>query len=227
MTIRSKLQQKAAIFLKTLSKNGLEAELEQQIEYGDRYQLRDQGAARGFFTIWYSPKKDSYKLTVNELSSSLKKKIQTCWQEGGQKAFSAQTPLKGLHMFVDGSHRKGVITWAWVAVRDENIVSKKAGHFIEKEYMAQANVAGEIQAVLEALSWVAAQGDTSVSVHYDYTGLRHWALGEWKARNPLTQRYAGYFKALNLKIEWVKVKGHSGHLYNEMADAMAGELSGQ
>ena len=46
---------------------------------------------------------------------------------------------------------------------------------------------------------------------------------EWKANLDMTKAYKSYIRECrkNMRINFVKVKGHSGDKYNDMADALA------
>ena len=65
-----------------------------------------------------------------------------------------------------------------------------------------------------------------LSIYYDYTGIREWVVGSWKAKKELTQKYRDYVRASGIKIHWVKVESHTGVKFNEMADEIARSLIG-
>ena len=50
-----------------------------------------------------------------------------------------------------------------------------------------------------------------------------WATGRWNTNNPLTTNYAKRMKEARkqLRIDFHKVKAHSGITYNDRADALA------
>ena len=54
-------------------------------------------------------------------------------------------------------------------------------------------------------------------------GIEMWATGGWKTNNPLTTNYAKRMKEVSkqLRIDFHKVKAHSGIAYNDRADALA------
>ena len=51
----------------------------------------------------------------------------------------------------------------------------------------------------------------------------------WKAKKPETQKYANYINRVRnekgLVINFIHVKGHSGDMFNEVADKLAGEAT--
>ena len=65
-----------------------------------------------------------------------------------------------------------------------------------------------------------------ITIYHDYMGIGKWACDEWKANLPLTKDYKEFIKESRKKIEikFVKVKGHSGNKYNEMADKLARDV---
>lgn len=85
------------------------------------------------------------------------------------------------------------------------------------------NVAGEIKGSEFAISYALEQGWPKISIYYDYSGIEKWATGEWKRNLPATQAYFVFcqnaFQQVN--VQFIKVKGHSGNTYNDMADALA------
>ena len=65
-------------------------------------------------------------------------------------------------------------------------------------------------------------------IYHDYEGIAKWCLGEWKANKEGTKAYKAFYDAVSrqIQITFVKVKGHSGDTYNEMADRLAKEALG-
>lgn len=111
--------------------------------------------------------------------------------------------------------------WAYLILQDSQELHRASGNDIPQDARQHRNVAGEIMAVIRALTWCQKQGIPAVTIYYDYQGLESWATGAWKANTPLTQAYAALFKELPIHITWVKVKGHSGEPYNDLVDEMA------
>ena len=65
-------------------------------------------------------------------------------------------------------------------------------------------------------------------IYHDYEGIAKWCLGEWKANKEGTKAYKAFYDAVSrqIQITFVKVKGHSGDTYNEMADQLAKQALG-
>lgn len=85
------------------------------------------------------------------------------------------------------------------------------------------NVAGEVLAATKAMELALTRGMKRLTLYYDYAGIRHWALAEWKANLPLTQRYRAYCASIQdrLELRFVKIAAHTGNPYNEEADRLA------
>jgi len=90
------------------------------------------------------------------------------------------------------------------------------------------NVAGELAAVGHVLNWCQREGIPEIDLYYDYEGIEKWAKGRWKTNQPLTKRYAAFVKKSPVRIQFHKVKAHTGNRWNEEADrlAKAGALKG-
>lgn len=94
-----------------------------------------------------------------------------------------------------------------------------------EEMASYRNVAGELLAVRMAIEKALELPLRKLVIYHDYSGIRHWALGEWKRNNDLTKAYHEYYKNITnkLEVEFVKVDAHTGDFYNEEADKLAKE----
>ena len=94
----------------------------------------------------------------------------------------------------------------------------------EDEEMAQMrNVAGEILGSQLAMELAVRRGIRKIKIYHDYQGIASWCLGEWKTNKEGTKAYKKYYDSVQdkLQVTFVKVKGHSGDHYNDMADELA------
>ncbi len=87
------------------------------------------------------------------------------------------------------------------------------------------NVAGEIMGSRLAIDYCLKNGIKAVTIYHDYEGIGAWADRRWKTNNPLTAGYAKFVAEARktMDIKFIKVKGHAGNRYNELADRLAGE----
>ncbi len=126
--------------------------------------------------------------------------------------------------FIDGSFdkRKGVVGSGGVILLDTEEVEFSLSS-TDPNHVAYWNVSGELLAALHVVDYALNHGYTSCSLYYDYMGIEMWATGRWKTNNPLTINYAKRMKEASkqLRIDFHKVKAHSGITYNDRADALA------
>ena len=136
----------------------------------------------------------------------------------------------GIHIWVDGSclptsHGRLHFGWAYVILDGERELHRASGHDVPAEARRHRNVAGEIQAVLQALEWCRAHDIATATISFDYQGLASWVEGTWKTRTPFTRAYAERVRALGMTLTWHKVLAHSGNPYNDLVDRLAGEAA--
>jgi ribonuclease HI len=127
-----------------------------------------------------------------------------------------------LWAFVDGSFtpkckRAG---WGYALFDSSGLVAKGMG--VTKAAALSRNIDGELMASLEAIK-ESKKYDLKLVLHHDYTGIRHWALGEWKTKAIISTRYAEVYKELGVNVKFVKVAAHTGVAGNELADRLASE----
>ena len=91
------------------------------------------------------------------------------------------------------------------------------------------NVAGEILGAVAVIRHCLDHHIPALEIHHDYEGVGKWALGLWKANKPGTQAYAALCKQAreSLDLTFVKVKGHSGNQWNDLADQLARKALGK
>ena len=68
-------------------------------------------------------------------------------------------------------------------------------------------------------------GIKSITIYHDYEGIAKWCTGEWKTKKVWTKKYKAFYDEISkdLEVEFIKVRGHSGDRFNEMADKLARE----
>ena len=126
--------------------------------------------------------------------------------------------------YVDGSYSKELNMFSYGAVlfyNGEKYEFCKA--FQDPELITMHNVAGEIKGSEFVMQYCIDNGIKSIDIFYDYAGIEKWCTGEWKTNKSGTENYKQFYTeaAKNLKVNFIKVKGHSGDEYNDRADALA------
>ncbi|QYA47863.1 viroplasmin family protein [Nosocomiicoccus ampullae] len=123
----------------------------------------------------------------------------------------------------DGSYDEDIKRYGYGIVL---LTSKDSDEFYESgnnpDYIASRNVSGEIFGALEGLEICKSKGYKEVFLFHDYEGLKKWADKEWKDNKPISKFYVNELKKFeDIKINFIKVKAHSGNYYNEKADSLA------
>lgn len=127
--------------------------------------------------------------------------------------------------FGDGSAYSG----SCVIVYNGEIIDESNLRGENPDFLPKRNIAGEIMGALLAISWAQKNNITQLFICHDYNGVGKWATGEFKARDSLSIMYKQQVDnsiAGGLDLKFIKVKGHSGHEYNERADVLAKEALG-
>ena len=126
--------------------------------------------------------------------------------------------------YVDGSYNIATKEYSYGAVifhdgREEHFSEK----FNDPEMASMRNVAGEIEGSMYAMRYCLEHGIGNLTIYYDYEGIEKWCTGVWKANKAGTIAYRDYYREVSrqVQIRFVKVKGHSGDKYNELADTLA------
>ncbi|MDD5934639.1 MAG: ribonuclease H family protein [Clostridiales bacterium] len=195
-----------------------------------KYYAVKKGVTPGIYTTWADCQKNIngfsgaiYKsfLTVEEADAFL-----SGLQEVSDSSNSAQTgkSTSDAVAYVDGSYNIVTKEYSYGAVifydGKEEHFSKK---FSNPEMAAMRNVAGEIEGSMCAMQYCVDHNIKSIDIYYDYEGIANWCIGAWKANKEGTQNYKKFYDGIKdkVKVNFVKVKGHSGDKYNDLADALA------
>ncbi len=95
--------------------------------------------------------------------------------------------------------------------------------YSDRELAAMRNVAGGEKGSETAMKIALEKGVEKLVIYHDYEGIAKWCNGAWKANKEGTQAYRACYQEIRkqLQISFVKVKGHSGDRYNDVADELA------
>jgi ribonuclease HI len=131
--------------------------------------------------------------------------------------------------YVDGSYNIKTKEFSFGAVL---LHDGKEFHFKEKfndkELAEMRNVAGEIKGAEFAMRYCMENEIKKIDIYHDYEGIAKWPLGDWKTNKDGTKAYKRFYDetSKSVHINFVKVKGHSGDVYNDLADRLAKEVLG-
>lgn len=132
-------------------------------------------------------------------------------------------------VYVDGSYNSVTKEFSYGMVvlledREETFCKK----YEDSELSSMHNVAGEIKGAEAAMRYAIEHGIKQIAIYHDYEGIAKWCTGEWKTNKEGTKAYRAFYEEASKKVtvKFVKVTGHSGDRYNDMADRLAREALG-
>ena len=126
--------------------------------------------------------------------------------------------------YVDGSYDKASGDFSCGVVFLYEGQEKHYGkRYSDRELAAMRNVAGEIKGSETAMKIALENGVEKLVIYHDYEGIAKWCNGAWKANKEGTKAYQAYYQEVRKRLPsvFVKVKGHSGDRYNDVADELA------
>ncbi len=126
--------------------------------------------------------------------------------------------------YVDGSYDSTTNTFSYGMVFfHQGCELHFSEKYSDKALAEMRNVAGELKGAQAAMQYCLEHGIKSVTIYHDYEGIARWCHGDWQAKKPGTIAYAEFYRKAKdkVQVEFVKVKGHSGDQYNDLADHLA------
>lgn len=194
-----------------------------------KYYAVKNGRKVGIFESWEECKAQVDGFSGAEYKSFAKEKEAKAYLGIGEQEtfdFMAEGLMRA---YVDGSYNIKTCEFSFGAVLfyqgEMQTFSQK---FEDAELAAMRNVAGEIKGAEFVLKFCAEHKIGAVEIYYDYEGIAAWAEGRWKTNKNGTIAYKKLFDELSkaVAVRFVKVKGHSGDKYNDMADRLAKDALG-
>ena len=136
-----------------------------------------------------------------------------------------EVPENMVIAYVDGSFEKSIGRYAFgcVILTPDGQEVRKSGSGSDPAGVAIRNVAGEMLGSMTAVNWAIENKYPAVEIRYDYEGVEKWVTGVWRAKTPLTSKYAAHMQEAGkkIKISFCKIAAHTGNHYNEEADQLA------
>ena len=126
--------------------------------------------------------------------------------------------------FVDGSFYEPLNRYSFGGLLIHNGITEEfsdSGN--DEDLVSMRNVAGEILGATKAMELAIENNIEELNIFYDYEGIEKWCTGAWKTNKEGTRCYKEYYDSIKdkLKVNFVKVKGHTGVELNERVDKLA------
>ena len=185
-----------------------------------------KGKKTGIFSTW-----DECKEQVTGFKGAVYKSFKTlseaeAFLERNEEKIENIEEVDGVYAYIDGSFDRinGIYGSGVVIVDgDKKHEYKHAGN--REDYAQLHNVAGELEAAKFVMWYAVDKEIKEITLFYDYQGIEAWAVGDWKANLPYTQDYVKFYNKVKsaVKVNFVKVKAHTGIELNEVVDKLAKE----
>ena len=191
-----------------------------------KYYAVKKGRNPGIYTSW-----DSCLKEVKGYSGAIYKSFKTkeeaeSYMTGEEKQI--EVGANSVIAYVDGSYNQKLKVYGSgvVYITDDKELELMKSY--DDAYHIHRNVAGEVKASELAIEKAIEDKKDQIIIYHDYQGIASWANGDWKTNNDLTKSYKRFIDQARkkIKIDFVKVKGHSNDKYNDKADQLAKEAAG-
>lgn len=131
--------------------------------------------------------------------------------------------------YVDGSYNDNKKIYGYgVVLSNKNLLYEYSGTGNNEEMLSMRNVSGEILGAMRAINEAIKFNIKEITIYYDYKGIECWATGEWQRNKFGTKVYYDFIQSVKdeIKVNFVKVKAHSGVELNEIVDKLAKQSVG-
>ncbi len=232
-----KLQEKADDFILKCKKKGIIGKIltnsfrEYSVKVAIEQKSRSKEVKLQTINIYYRPKTNSYTCTFQEIKDkSIIPTLEKCFYP----ELSHPPEKNNYSVYIDGSYVEGRGThpkdgsgYGVIILKGVKKIAEFSGQVnnlpLPEVTRNVRQVLGEIFAAKKAIIWCKENKVDKVTIYYDYEGIKKWATGEWKAKQPLTKDYADFMQSSKVVIRWKKVMSHSGVYWNEKVDKLARE----
>lgn len=191
---------------------------------GKKFYAVRKGKETGIFYSWSDCEKQVKGYSGAEYKSFKIKEEAMAYLFGNKKSVEDHESGKVIKAYVDGSYNhltKEYSCGVVILIGGEKITFNKKENDLNLRTMR--NVAGELLGAKMAMEYAIHNEIEKVIIYHDYEGIAKWCRGEWKTNKEGTKEYKRYYDSVcnKIHVEFVKVKAHSGDLYNEEADRLA------
>ena len=191
-----------------------------------KFYVVKKGKKTGIFSTW-----DECKEQVTGFKGAVYKSFKTlseaeAFLERNEEKIENIEEVDGVYAYIDGSFdRVSGVYGSGVVIVDGDMKYdfKHAGN--REDYAQLHNVAGELEAAKFVMWYAVDKKIREITLFYDYQGIEAWATGSWEANLTYTQDYVKFYNKVKerVKVNFVKVKAHTGIELNEVVDKLAKE----
>ncbi len=179
-----------------------------------------EGKRTGAVNIFFSPKKGSFTLTTDKTSDEMVQHLYSCVTSPADRSPETED-LTGWHIFTDGSFNGSDASWAFVLLKDGEVVEESFGVVHDRSHSTSHQIVGEFTAVVNALKKCDELNITAATLHYDLDLIGKIATGKYKAKAAVSLFFLQGVSSAKVKVTWNKVKAHNGNKWNERVDRLA------
>lgn len=195
----------------------------------NKYYAVRRGRKPGIYTSWSQCKSQIYGFASASYKSFTSKADAEAFMNDASSVNVKDSldvvEIDGVVAYVDGSYKAstGEFAYGGIILQDKKEIERFSGKMSDPGLATMRNVAGEIKASEYAMRFCVNKGIRKVYIFHDYEGIAKWCTGEWKANKDGTKKYKSYYESIKdcLEVIFIKVKGHSGDKYNDVADMLA------
>lgn len=186
-----------------------------------------RGLKTGIYTDWDSCRRNVTGFKGAEYKGFATRAEAEAFLKGARAGI--QTRIGAAAAYVDGSFDINTKRYSYgmiILYNGKEITENEA--FDNADLAEMRNVAGEIEGAKAAMLWCVTNDVPELDLYYDYAGIEKWCTGDWRTYKPGTIAYKEFYDWIKqrLRVSFIKVKGHSGDRYNDMADKLAKEALG-
>ncbi|MCD8391490.1 MAG: ribonuclease H family protein [Firmicutes bacterium] len=196
-----------------------------------KYYAVRNGFHIGIYESWDDCKREVSGFSGAEYKSFKTRAEAVEYISGGTESAGSNEPVTippasadGAVAYCDGSFDLATRRYSYgLVIFCNNEIHRFSQAFDDAENAAMRNVAGEIEGAKAAMRYCDENGIKNLTLYYDYAGIEKWCTGEWKTNKAGTMLYARFYDDIKerVNVSFRKVKGHSGDVYNDEADALA------
>ncbi len=190
----------------------------------ENYYAVRRGRVPGLYRSWDEAKEQVAGFASAEYKKFASKQEAEQYLTGKEEPKTIGSPTDGLHIFIDGSYDIKTQRFSYGLVGFYHGTRfEEARAFVDPDVAKHRNIAGELYGSYRALQIAIEKEEPVLDIYYDYAGIKEWAVGGWRAKNPLTRAYAQTYHRFqkDVTVRFHKIAAHTGHPLNERADALA------